>query len=94
MTDQSQSPEMERARDLGQRIRAQIEHLRKHGALSDPNATDLQQAEDRCAGIDRKLEEALARGDLARMSALEAERDYSGLQIELARWIDQLVVKR
>lgn len=79
---------------LGQRIRAQIEHLRKHGARSEPNATDLQQAENRCAGIDQKLEAALARGDLARASALEAERDYNGLQIELSRWIDQFVVKR
>ncbi len=89
MVESNRDPMIAKLHDLGKRIQARIEEIRDKGVFSDVRAAFLHEAEERCAQMDHKLEQAIAKGALLEATALELERDYDGLQLELARWIER-----
>jgi hypothetical protein len=94
MINATETPEIVKARDLARRIHARIEEWNSKGAFSDTASTFLKEAEEKCARIDRKLDAAIAKDGFLKTAALEAERDYDSLQLEVARWMDQIAGMR
>jgi hypothetical protein len=89
MAEVNQDPMTVKLRELGKRIHARIAEMREHGVFSDARAAFLKGAEDRCTEVDSKLEKAVAQGGAWEAAALELERDYDGLLLELARWLER-----
>jgi hypothetical protein len=88
------TPDIERARDLGRRIRARIQEFEQKGGFADARSTFLRDAQEKCAQIDRKLEAAIAKDGAAAIAVLEAQRDYESLRLEIARVMDQIAGMR